>query len=105
MKNIPKIPIIIAAIFTLALGYLIHTTIALKKTELIHLESRLEGKFKDRTGATYVGSETCKKCHERRYLEWRTSLHSRMMQDAGPNKMVNIGDFDTASKTRTFRKE
>ena len=105
MKNIPKIPIIIAVIFVLAFGYLIHTTIALKKTELIHLESRLEGKFKDRTGATYVGSETCKKCHERRYLEWRTSLHSRMMQDTRLNKMVNIGDFDTASKARTFSKD
>ena len=105
MKNVPKIPIIIGVIFILALGYLIHTTIALKKTDLTHLEAKLEGKFKDRIGATYVGSETCKRCHERRFLEWRTSLHSRMMQDAKLDKNVIIGDFETPSKIRTYTKE
>jgi len=105
MKNVPKIPIIIGVIFILALGYLIHTTIALKKTDLTHLEAKLEGKFKDRIGATYVGSETCKKCHERRFLEWRTSLHSRMMQDARLHKNAIIGDFETPSKIRTYTKE
>ncbi len=69
MKNIPKIPIIIGAIFTLSLGIVVATTIILKKTELVHTEAQLEGKFKDRTGATFVGSGNCKRCHERRYLE------------------------------------
>ena len=105
MKNVPKIPIIIGVIFIIALGYLIHTTIALKKTDLTHLEAKLEGKFKDRIGTTYVGSKTCKNCHERRYLEWRTSLHSRMMQDARLDKHAIIADFETPSKIRTYTKE
>ena len=50
MKNVPKIPVIIGVIFILALGYLIHTTLALKKTELTYLESQIEGKYKDKTG-------------------------------------------------------
>lgn len=105
MKNIPKLPIIIGAVFTLALAVVITTTIALKKTELIHMEAQLEGKFKDRKGATFVGSETCKKCHERTYLDWRTSLHSRMMRDARIEDWANIGDFSTPVDIRTFAKE
>ena len=93
MKNIPKVPIIIGVIFVLALVVVIVTTIALKKSELIFRVTQLEGKYTDRTGATFVGSETCKSCHERTYLEWRTSLHSRMMRDVKVEPLANIGDF------------
>ncbi len=105
MKNIPKIPIIIGAVFILALGVVITTTIALKKTELAFKATRLEGKFKDRTGATFVGSETCKKCHERTYLEWKTSLHSRMMRDVRIEPLANIGDFEASASALTFTKD
>ncbi len=95
---------IIASVFAVALGIIIATTIALK-TELTHKETMLEGKFKDRTGTTFVGSETCKRCHERTYLEWKTSLHSRMMRDAKHEPLANIGDFEMPSDVRTFAKE
>jgi hypothetical protein len=102
--NIPKIPLIIGLIFVLALGVVIVTTITLKKTELSFRVTQLEGKYKDRAGATFVGSETCKKCHERTYLEWRTSLHSRMMRDVKLEPLANIGDFSVPSEIRTFAK-
>jgi hypothetical protein len=102
MKTIPKIPIIIGAIFTLSLAIVIATTIALKKTELIHEEAKLEGKYTNRKGATYVGSETCKKCHERTYLDWKTSLHSRMVRDARKDPEIIHADFVTPSAVRTF---
>ena len=105
MKHIPKIPLIIGAIFILALGVVIVSTIALKRTELSFRVTQLEGKFKDRSGATFVGSETCKKCHERTYLEWRTSLHSRMMRDVKLEPFANIGDFRNPSAVRAFTKE
>ena len=104
MKKI-YIPLIIGGIFVLALAVVIATTITLKKTELAHLETQLEGKFKDRTGATFVGSETCKRCHERTYLDWRTALHSRMMRDARADTPAIIGDFQSPSDVRTFSKE
>ncbi len=104
MKNIPKIPLIIAGIFIVALSLIIVTTIALRK-ELIHKEPMLEGKFKDRTGAIFVGSETCKRCHERTYLEWKTSLHSRMMRDARLEPQAIIANFETPSDVRTFTRE
>jgi cytochrome c553 len=104
-ENIPKVPLIIGAIFALSLLIVVVTTIALRKTELTFKVAQLEGKFKDRTGATFAGSETCKRCHERRYLEWRTSLHSRMMRDTKANPAVNIGDFEVPSDVRTFTKE
>ena len=104
MKNIPKIPLIIGAIFTLSLAVVIFTTIALRK-DLAHEESiQLAGKFKDHFGATFVGSETCKKCHERTYLEWKTSLHSRMMRDVKADPLANIGDFESPSDVRNFSK-
>jgi hypothetical protein len=105
MKNIPKIPLIIGAIFALALAIVIVTTIALKKTELEFKVTQLEGKFKDRTDATFAGSETCKNCHERTYLEWKTSLHSRMMRDVKLEPLSNIGDFRTPDDVLTFTKE
>jgi formate-dependent nitrite reductase cytochrome c552 subunit len=104
-ENIPKVPLIIGAIFALSLLIVVVTTIALKKTELQFKVTRLEGKFTDRAGAIFVGSETCKRCHERTYLEWRTSLHSRMMRDARTDPATNIGDFESPSEVRTFTKE
>jgi len=101
MKNIPKIPVIIGAVFALALAVIIVTTISLKR-ELTHEEARLEGKFRARTGATFVGSEECKKCHERTFLEWKTSLHSRMMQNAKEYPEAIIGDFETPSNVMKF---
>ena len=76
MTKIPKLPIIISAVFIIALGVVIATTIALRK-EIIHKETRqLAGKFKNRTGATFVGSETCKACHEYEYEKWSTKKHA-----------------------------
>jgi len=105
MMKIPTIPLIIGAIFTLALTVVIVTTMALR-SELRHEEGlKMEGRYKDRFGATFVGSETCKQCHERTYLNWRTSLHSRMMRDVRTDPMANIGDFESPSEVRTFSKE
>jgi formate-dependent nitrite reductase cytochrome c552 subunit len=97
--------LIISAIFTIALAVVIATTIALKKSELSFKLTQLEGKFKDRTGATFVGSQKCKSCHERTYLEWKTSLHSRMMRDTELEPLSNIADFEAPSDVRTFNKE
>jgi hypothetical protein len=105
MKKIPKVPLIIGAIFIISLGVVIVTTIALKKTEFRFSATQLEGKFKDRVDATFVGSGTCKKCHERTYLVWRTSLHSRMMRDAKVEPLAIIGDFrDPPNNARKFEK-
>jgi formate-dependent nitrite reductase cytochrome c552 subunit len=105
LKNIPKIPLIIGGIFAVSLLIVLVTTIALRKTELKFKVTQLEGKFKDRAGATFVGSQTCKNCHERTYLEWKTSLHSRMMRDAKADPSANIGDFDSPSDVRAFTRE
>jgi hypothetical protein len=104
MKNIPKIPLVIGVVFVLALAVVIMTTFSIKD-DLSRKERMLAGKFKDRTGATFVGSETCKRCHERTYLEWKTSLHSRMMQDATLEPLANIGNFSTPNAPKTFEKE
>jgi formate-dependent nitrite reductase cytochrome c552 subunit len=104
MKNIPKIPLIIGGVFIVALAVIIATTIVLRR-ELIHKEPMLAGKFKDMVGATFVGSETCKRCHERTFLEWKTSLHSRMMRDVKLEPLANIGDFEAPSDVRTFTKK
>jgi predicted CXXCH cytochrome family protein len=39
----------------------------------------------------YLGSETCGKCHGDKHAEWSQSLHSRMIQKAGPSAI--LGDF------------
>jgi hypothetical protein len=103
MRKIPKLPLIIGAVFIIALAVVILTTISLK-VDMTHKERMLGGIFKDRTDATFVGSETCKRCHERTFLEWKTSLHSRMMRDARLDPLANIGDFESPSDVRDFGK-
>lgn len=105
MKNIPKVPVVIGGVFVIALAVVIVTTVALKKQFVHEASIKLAGKYKDRTDATFVGSETCKTCHERTYLNWRTSLHSRMMRDTRLEPAANIGDFETASDVRTFTQD
>jgi len=96
------IPVVIGLVFLISLVVVLVTTFTLRK-ELVHEESiQLAGKYKDRFGATFVGSETCKKCHERTYLEWKTSLHSRMMRDVNVDPLANIGNFSSPSEVRTF---
>lgn len=91
--------LIIIGIFAVTITIVIVATIMLKHKKVP------EGEFKNMVGATYVGSMECKKCHERKYLEWATTLHPKMMQDAKANPFVIMGDFDTPSKIRTFSKE
>jgi len=102
MKNIPKTPLVISAVFLAALIVVIATTIELKRTESSFRVAQLEGKFTTREGATFVGSETCKRCHERAYLDWKTSLHSRMMRDVSVEPLANIGDFSQPNEARPF---
>lgn len=40
--------------------------------------------------ATFIGSSACAPCHRNRHREWKQSLHSRMIQRAGPHI---LGDF------------
>ncbi|HEA66706.1 MAG TPA: hypothetical protein ENI07_07790 [Desulfobacterales bacterium] len=42
----------------------------------------------------YVGSENCKGCHLPQYYSWRTTMHSRMAQDARVNKDAIIVELD-----------
>lgn len=92
-------PLIIIGIFAVTIAIVIVATLMLKHKEVP------EGEFKTMAGAAYVGSMECKKCHERKYLEWATTLHSKMMQDAKANPLVIKGDFDTPNKIRLFKKE
>jgi predicted CXXCH cytochrome family protein len=92
-------PIIIGGIFAVTIVVVLVATIVLKFKKVP------EGEFKTMVGATYTGSLECKKCHERKYLEWATTLHSKMMQDVKANPQVIVGDFDSPSKIRTFKKE
>jgi hypothetical protein len=64
IKDLSKlhiIPLVIGLVFLIALVVVLATTVMLRK-DLIHEDSlQLAGKYKDRFGASFVGSETCKK--------------------------------------------
>ncbi|MBU1207794.1 MAG: hypothetical protein KKH04_12835 [Proteobacteria bacterium] len=92
-------PLIIGGVFAVTIAVVIITAIMLRHKDVP------EGKFKNMVDAAYVGSMECKKCHERKYLEWTTTLHSRIMQDVKANPQVIIGYFKSPSKVRTFKKD
>lgn len=37
-------------------------------------------------GAQFVGSKSCKSCHEQHYEKWRRTWHARMVRPASPNE-------------------
>ncbi len=43
--------------------------------------------------AHFVGSTTCKKCHEEQYRDWKNSMHSKMIQDIRKDPSVVVADF------------
>lgn len=45
---------------------------------------------------SFVGSDTCKKCHLEHYDSWKMTIHSRMTQDAQKSRDVIIADIDEA---------
>lgn len=92
-------PLIIGGVFAVTIAVVIITVIMLRPKDVP------EGKFKNMVNAAYVGSMECKKCHERKFLDWTTTLHSRMIQDAKANPRVIIGDFKSPNKIRIFKKD
>lgn len=46
----------------------------------------------DLTGATYVDSKVCSRCHKGEHLLWSRSLHSKMIQKFSPE--IALGNFD-----------
>ena len=48
-------------------------------------------------GATFVGAETCKKCHLKQYEQWSRTWHSKMERWASLETVV--GDFNNVTRT------
>lgn len=51
-------------------------------------------------GATYVGSDTCFKCHSTEHRNWSNTLHSKIVQDAAANPKAVVADFSTGDDVR-----
>ena len=59
---------------------------------MLREEGRVQSGQKFFKGAHYVGSETCKACHEQQYQEWRETWHSKM--ERWPSPDIIVGDFN-----------
>lgn len=63
----------------------------------------------DEVQATYVGRQSCVKCHQKEFDQWTGSDHDRAMDRATPESV--LGDFDNAELTyqgvtsRMFRRD
>lgn len=95
-----KLPWIIGIVFLLTLSIVVVTTIILFKKK-----EAPKGEFKDMVNATFVGSEECRKCHERLYSNWKGTLHAKMLQDVKKDPAALLGDFDAPTVPKTFKKE
>lgn len=95
-----KLPWIIGIVFLVTILLVIVTTVKLFKKKEAPV-----GKFKDMVNATFVGSDECRKCHERLYSNWKGTLHARMMIDAKKDPTAIIGDFDVPTAPKTLKKE
>jgi len=51
-------------------------------------------------GATYVGSDTCFKCHSVEHRNWSNTLHANMIQDAAKNPAAVVADFSAGEEFR-----
>ncbi len=57
---------------------------------------------KEQKDATYVGSQSCKKCHEDNYHDWKNSMHSKMIQDIKKDPSVVVANFSKLPKDADF---
>ena len=52
--------------------------------------------------ASYVGSESCRQCHERIYAGWQQTLHALIIQDVSKKPQAIQGDWTQPYENRTF---
>jgi len=52
--------------------------------------------------AHFVGSDKCKNCHEEEHHDWKSSLHSKMIQDIKKDPSVVTADFRKLPKDADF---
>lgn len=43
--------------------------------------------------SAYIGAEGCKKCHEKKYVGWKKTFHSTVVQDVKANPKAVVADF------------
>lgn len=55
--------------------------------------------------AAYLGSDSCKECHEDNYSQWRSSRHSMMIRDVAADPSAIIGDFSVLPDDADFEKK
>src|SRR3954464_11806576 len=53
-------------------------------------------------GATYVGSEACRRCHAPTYERWSKTRMANVVVDPRQHPEAVIGDFPRADPARTF---
>ena len=54
---------------------------------------------------TYVGSQECKVCHLEHYDSWRTTLHSRTLQNVTINQDAQIVEIDPETILADLKKQ
>jgi len=55
--------------------------------------------------AHFVGSATCKRCHNENYEEWSHSQHPKMIQDVAKNPSAIVANFLKLPQDANFKKE
>jgi predicted CXXCH cytochrome family protein len=55
--------------------------------------------------AEFVGSDSCKGCHDRIYSTWQRTLHARAVLEVNRHPQAIQGDWSQPSDLRTFKKE
>jgi predicted CXXCH cytochrome family protein len=64
-----------------------------------------ESPFSARAEAEYVGSQRCGECHDRLYATWFGTGHAQIVQKVDFNPLAVMGDFESTSSIRTFKKD
>jgi hypothetical protein len=57
---------------------------------------------KAQQGAHFVGSQQCKKCHENEAHDWKSSMHSKMIQNIAQDPSAVVADFSTLPNDADF---
>ena len=63
------------------------------------------GRPSSKQRAQFVGSDSCKGCHDRIYSTWQRTLHARAVLDVSQHPQAIQGDWSQPSDLRTFKKE
>jgi len=102
IKKILWIFLFIVVIFTLVWINMPKLTPYYAQLTQLRVGLNVDLQSKEQKNSTFVGSKKCQECHEENYHDWKSSMHSKMIQSIKEDSSVVVADFSKLPEDADF---